>query len=703
MVSTPHTSRARETMRLLAIPGAWRAVQPGAPVLRAVALAAAVLSVGTGWAQPASQPAPATPPAEMATEDDVPEFETADLDDIELLDIDVPVVVTAAREEQRITEVPHAVSIITAKDIRRAGARTVPDALRLAPGMDVADLSFGMSAVAPRGFHGFLSRQVLVLVDGRQIYDSLFGGTVWGSWPLQIEDIERIEVIRGPGGVTWGANAVNGVVNIITKDPADQVGLTMTAGGGSRGWTREHLGYAFADEKLRLRISAEYEGSDGFRRGGYPLFTFDDDYKTGRGNVKAIMCLNEWDTLTFSAGHASMDGGFPRMPLAGFGMAKNPGAQASYVQLHWEHQAAENDRVEVMFYVNDFGAAPGAKMADYRYQQYALQLSHTFKPAAQHRVRWGIDTRADVLDAGYADPQWLMDDFVSTAIIGMYVQDEWQFAPRWRLNLGARVDYESYGGFQPSARASLSYALRDDAMVYGAVSRAFQMPSVGLRHLEGPFLNGLGYATANRSVNAESLLAYEIGYRGMHFDRLQLGAALFWHEFDDLTTLSPRLGPPGLLRFHLDNRASSSLYGVELDAQYDVTDALALLGHYTYQQLRWRSSAAYHEKDLLSPPKHKFMVGARYDVTADWHLAGHLYFTDGVDAPNPLSPFGGKHIDEYFRLDLMVEHEFWKDRGSLAFGVRNLLDNHHPEGATLFLTDGEVPRMLFAELRLRFK
>lgn len=648
-------------------------------------------------APPASQPTAAAPSVDANQP-----IDTTDIDDIELLDIEVPIVVTASRQKEELNRVVHAVSVITAEDIRRAGARTVPDALRLAVGVDVADLTFGSSAVAPRGFHGFLSRQVLVLVDGRQIYDSLFGGTLWGSWPLILEDIERIEVIRGPGGVTWGANAVNGVINIITKPPADQTGLTLRTGGGSRGWNREYVGYAFADDKLQFRFSGEFEGSDGFERGGYLLHPLDDTYRAGRINVTSSFELNKSDTLTFHAGHAILDGGYPRMPLAGLGTAKNPFTQASYLQLRWAHVAPDDDRTEIMVYANEFAGSPGLRTLDYRYQQYALQFSHAFN-VSSHRIRWGIDTRADVLNAGYSDPFWLSDEFVNTGIVGLYIQDQWRFAPRWQLNLGARLDYEFYGGFQPSARAALSYDLNDDHMVYGAVSRAFQMSSVGLRHLDGVLLNGLARATGSRSIDAESLIAYELGYRGTHFRRLHTSANFFWHAFDDLTTLSPQLGPPGLLRFHLDNRAAASLYGVELEARFNVTEALTLLGNYTYQQLNWRSAAAYHDKELLSPPQNKFMLGARYDVTEDWHLASHLYFVDDVEAPNPTLPLFSKSIDQYFRLDLTIEHEFWDDRGWISVGVRNLTDNHHPEGATVFLNEGEVPRMLFAELGIRFK
>jgi iron complex outermembrane receptor protein len=203
-----------------------------------------------------------------------------------------------------------------------------------------------------------------VLVDGRQIYDSLFGGTLWGSWPFQLEDIERIEVVRGPGGVTWGANAVSGVVNIITKDPRDQEGLTFSAGGGSRGTHKEHLGYALVDGKLRLRVSGEYEASDGFRRGGTPLFNLEDDYKVGRIGLHAVYDATPRDQLTFSAGSGIVDGGAARTPLAGLGAARNPTSQASYLMGTWEHKVADDNWFELIGYVNDFHGSPGLRAGD---------------------------------------------------------------------------------------------------------------------------------------------------------------------------------------------------------------------------------------------------------------------------------------------------------------------------------------------------
>lgn len=634
---------------------------------------------------------------ESATNGD--ENDLADLSLEQLMEVQV--VVTASRREQKITTVPYAVSVITADDIRQSGARSIPDALRLVPGMDVADLSFGLAAVSPRGFHGFLANQVLVLVDGRQIFDSLFGGTLWGSWPFKLEDIARIEVIRGPGGVTWGANASNGVINIITKDPADQLGLTLSSSGGSRGTFKQYVGYGMSEGKLRLRLSAEFEGSDGFRKGGSILRNLADDYKGSRGSLHAVYEKDKDNTFTISAGSAVVDGGFPPSPLAGLGMRRNSDHQSAYVMGTWEHRIAERDVVELIGFVNDFHASPGLPQIDYRYQQLGLQLSRTYDPEDGHTRTYGFDGRIDLLDSGNSYPQMLTKAFVSTGIVGVYLQEQWQLNPKWTLNLGGRIDYEFYGGFQPSGRAAISYKLSDNALVYGSVSRAFQSPIAPARFLDIPLLNGLARVTSKRDADPTTLIAYEIGYRGRFFNQLDTSFNLFWHDFDEVFTLSPRLGPPGLLQKQSDNRSGNvALYGVEFEAKYQATDTLTLLGHYTYQQLNWDVDEPFTDRDYITPPAHKAMLGARYAVNNDLRLAAHLFYVDGVKAPNPANPFVPRRIDPYLRLDLNAEYEFWKDRASVTVGVKNLLDTNHYEGSTVFLNDAEVPRMVFAEFRL---
>jgi len=153
----------------------------------------------------------------------------------------------------------------------------------------------------------------------------------------------------------------------------------------------------------------------------------------------------------------------------------------------------------------------------------------------------------------------------------------------------------------------------------------------------------------------------------------------------------------------LDNRGAASVYGAELEARYPVSKKLNLLANYTFEQMDWRSSKPYHDTDSLSPPKNKAMVGVRYSATDDLHLSSHVYYVDAVTGPNIDFPFRARPIDAYVRLDLRAEREFWNDSASLAVGVRNLVDDSHPEAATLFLNYAEVPRMVYAEFRWRIK
>lgn len=645
-----------------------------------------------------SQTAPASQPVDrQASPKD-------SLENIDLFTLEIPTVVTASRRSQKVTTVPYAVSVITAADIRSAGARNIADALRLVPGMDVSELTYGNAAVSPRGLHGFFTNRALILVDGRQIFDSAFGGTLLGSWPFQLEDIERIEVIRGPGGVTWGANTTNGVINIITKDPIEQLGVTVTGMGGSRGVQKEHVGYGYADSKLRMRVSAEYEGSDGFRKGGMMLLgPLDDDVNNWRSNVHAVYEANDNDTFTISGGNSIVHGNSPMPALAGIGNRTSPNFQASFLMGKWQHQVANDNYFTFTGYVNDFGVRPGLQSIDYRYQQLASQFSHTFSPAENHTLTWGIDNRVDLVNASNSDPHCLTKDTVDTDIVGLYVQDQWKFAPRWAFDLGGRIDYDCYGGFQPSGRASLSYEVTPDSLVYAAISRAFAMPPAAQRFMDISQTNGMIRSTANRDLPSQQLIAYELGYRGKFIENLETSIDLYWQEYDNIKAIIPGIGPPGLMQANLQDDGNLSLYGVEIDARYRLTERIKLLGNYTYQQCDSRMKHSFHYTDCIYPPTHKFMVGSIFDVTDDLHLSAYLYYVDSVTAPNPNMPFLAKRIPQYFRLDLRAEYEFWQDRASIAVGVRNLLDPDHPEGSTVLLNDAEVPRMIYAEMRMTFK
>lgn len=687
-------------------------------ILRVGLTGAMLVLTGKGYGQSTamSAPASATAPASAASKvptDASPELATpsidelspdlSDVESLELLDLEIPIVVTASRRDQKITDVPYAMSVITAEDIRLTGARTVPEALRMAAGVNVAQTSFLHGGVGTRGGNSFSNSSLLVLVDGRQIFDPVFGGTLWGSWPFMLEDIERIEVIRGPGGVTWGSNAMNGVINIITKDPADQTGLTIRALGGSRGWNREYLGAGFADDKLRLRVSGEYEGSEGFEGEPFLWTRYEEQPKLGRGSVHGIYEPTPDDELTFSLGHGIAHDMFPRPSGAGLGVNTTSSSQASYVLGSWKRQFAPDNTLTLTGYVNDFAAAGGVEMIRYRYQQYGFQLQHSFAPAEDHTLTWGFDGRADAIDASNARPRLLAEDYLCNGVLALYLQNDWQFAPRWTLSLGGRIDYDFHGGFEPSARVALAYQVADRALLYAAVSRAFSESALGKRFFDMPSMNGFVRTISSPYLDPATVMAYELGYRGTLFDKLDLAANVFWHEYRDLIIITDLPTYPGeFMRQALLNRVGYSSYGLEADLRYRMTEKLTLLGNYTLEQFQWRGPNFTAAADGIEPPKHKFMLGARYQPLDVLDLSSHLYYVDTTRSPWGAFPLFDKGIRPYFRWDLRAEYRFWADRASVAVGVQNLLDPAHPEGGSVFSNAGEVPRIVYAELRLRF-
>jgi len=198
----------------------------------------------------------------------------------------------------------------------------------------------------------------------------------------------------------------------------------------------------------------------------------------------------------------------------------NPGGQANYLFTRWDHKVSKDNSYAVTGYVNDFHHNLGGEAYDYRYQQLALQFNNTLRPAENHTLIWGIDTREDLADGTNADPHFLLQDRINSFTGGAYIEDNWQFAPKWALNLGGRVDYESYTGVQPSARASLSYQPDSKSMAFAAISRAFRAPTTGIRNIDMPVLNGLMTMQADRDISAMTEIAYEVGYRRQYFNRL---------------------------------------------------------------------------------------------------------------------------------------------------------------------------------------
>ena len=266
----------------------------------------------------------------------------AELDLEELLNTEI---ITASRGAQKLSDAPNAVYVLTAEDIKRSGAVDIPEVLRLVPGIDVAAIYGNSYAVSARGFNDRFAQRMLVMIDGRSIYTSFFGGVFWENEEVFLEDIERIEIIRGPGGTMWGANSLNGVINIITRDPEEDQGLMVTGKAGSKNYREAVTSYSETlAEKFSYRITGGYREDEGTRG-------VHDYRRVPKGTGRAKYKLSDDTTLQFFAGVNESQIG---LDVTNYTTRSNAHVRNNYEMLRFEHQFSNTSQLQIQgFFVAD--------------------------------------------------------------------------------------------------------------------------------------------------------------------------------------------------------------------------------------------------------------------------------------------------------------------------------------------------------------
>lgn len=638
----------------------------------------------------------ATPAGAQTRPPDLGQLSIEDLMDIK--------VTSVSRKEQRTMDVAAAVFVITRDDIRRSGMTTIPDLLRLAPGVNVAQINANKWAVTVRGFNGLYAAKLLVLVDGRSVYNRLFSGILWDGEDLMLDDIERIEVIRGPGAAIWGANAMNGVINIITRPAADTQGVLVRAN-ASR-----------ADEQAAVRYGGTF-GSTSYR--AYSQWT-------ERNPSVLVPGTNADDqSHTFTAG-LRMDTTWGRdaFTLETDGTA----GQSRALWLNLDPQTAATQPL-----ANDPADSLGGHLmgrwtrtrangASLLVQSYLDFLSRLEPVADYHRGNFGADAqyhtalgaRQDlVAGAGYRFFHERLDGHTGASLTPpesdaslstAFVQDDIALVgDRLTLTLSSQVQYDSDAGFgvQPSVRAMWKGLPRQ--RIWGAVSRALRTPSLtdrGIR-LDYPpettpsglplFVTFLG----STAVRTETLVDAEAGYR------LAIGAAgsidvtgftgryanLLTHENDD-PVLQFTPFPSLLVTSRVGNELTATTNGLEVAGHWAPSPSWRLDGSYTLFHIDPRLSATSRALDAgsyaLSAPS------GQWDLSSAYSPGTHLTLTGALFHVGPLEHFA---VNAYTRADAGVDWQF-NTRLSVRVLGQNLLDPSHAEftGTEALLLATQVPR-----------
>jgi iron complex outermembrane receptor protein len=575
----------------------------------------------------------------------------------ELMRIDVT---TAARRPEPIASTTSAVSVITGEDIRRSGVTTIADALELADGVHVSRLNNGTWRISTRGFNGSTPNKLLVMIDGRTVYSPLFAGVFWNMVDYPLEDVERIEVIRGPGAVLWGANAVNGVVNIITRHSRDTQGALVSVSSGNehpalldaryggtlgRGTWRGYGKVAIRDQQV---LASGLPSGDGIRR-GQAGFRIDS-------GTNATAWLLKGDVL-----HSTED--LPDREDADFGDIS--------LQGRWSRTLADGSRVDVLsYYRREHRRVPSQLTHDI--DVFDLDVQHATSLGTRHRVVWGGGFRVNRDDTEGSDVLRFEPERRTYAVSSLFAQDEIALVPgRLYATAGLKFEHNAFSGgeLQPNLRARLEMPYRQ--VLWGAVSRAIRRPT----RLDDDALvlgaNGIVLVRGTHGFEAEALTAFELGYRVQPVDAFSVDATVFRHAFDDLR--SQDLPEGGGLPITIGNTLEGDSTGVEVGV--NVQPAPRWRTHIGYTFLRSEVRGQPGSRDVSggsaesNDPNHLFQLRSSLDLPYALELDATLR---GVgELPDPRVP-------AYAELSLRLG---WRAAPRLDLWVvgHDLLHASHPE------------------------
>lgn len=636
-----------------------------------------------------------------------------DLTELSVEDLLALPVTSVAKKKQPWRESAAAIHVITAEDLRRSGATTIPEALRWVPGMQVAQIDASKWAVTARGFNGQFANKLLVLVDGRSVYTPLFSGVFWEMQDTPLEDVERIEVIRGPGAALWGANAVNGVVNIITRDARDTQGSLLTLGTGN-----EEQGFATFRHGGKLGEDGHYRVfAKGFVRDGTVEpsgSSAEDGWSGGRAGFR-VDRRRAQDHLTLSGELFDLEIG-----RAGTGVSFEPpferplsedvDGSGGHLLARWTHTAsASSERtfqlyVDRAHYVSDI-FADRRDTVDFDYQERRAT-------GGSHDLIWGLGYRFLSDDQG-AQFSEFVPEREDSQVFSAFLQDEVRgFGDRLRVTLGTKLEHNHYTGFevQPSLRALWTAGPRQT--FWASVSRAVRTPSRAentaritvdiVRQATGlpAFFTALG----NPEVGSERLTAYELGYRCQPAKSVHFDLASFYNDYEDVIGLTPGMPYPVLTEIpphlvvplNVGNGLAGRTSGFELSFVWEAAEEWRLSGTYTYLDMSLTANGATRAVSGAGDvPSHQATLLSSLDFVrrGEWEL-----MTQYVDE------LPGLGVASYFRVD---SRWAWhaSDSIELSLVVRNALDRRHAEFVSMVagtLVRTEIGRSVYGKLSWSF-
>jgi iron complex outermembrane receptor protein len=630
--------------------------------------------------------------------------------------------------------------------MRRSGATSIAETLRLVPGMDVAKVDSHQWAVSTRGFNDLFANKLLVMMDGRSVYTSVFSGTFWDAQDTMLEDVERIEVVRGPGASLWGANAVNGVINIISKKASATQGWLISGGlgneeqgfGGIRygGKINDKLHYrvygkyvtrddsalfgtGFADTLIRIEVPGGGGGSVG--AGVKPTSTH-DSWEMGRAGFRMDWTPVSADLFTLQADiyDSDQDQTYQRITPGNFGIfyeQVTDTASGGNVIGRWTHTFSNRSE----FILQAYYSSTHRELAVLGEEQdvFDIDFQHQFSIGERHTIVWGAGYRR-LSDSFRNSIEVALDPTERKSdLLGSFVQDEISLIPKkLSLTLGSRFEHNDYTGFEVQPNVRLLWTPNQKTTLWTAISRAVRTPSRAENDLR---VNYPGVAKdviapgfpaitigvlGNRELKPEELTAYEVGYRAQLTDRLSAEVSVFFKQYDELRSfkaISPifDLTKPSIeINATLENGATGETYGGEVSANLRVNERWRLRLDYSHLRTSIVSNSNIQLGSLGvdsaegANPKHQAALRSWIDLPRGFEFDASLRYVAGRPVLS---------VPAYAELDLRLGWHV-SEKVELSLVGQNLLDSAHREFRPSFFSTQatEVQRSVYGKITIRF-
>lgn len=639
----------------------------------------------------------------------------------ELMDLDVT---SVAKQPEPYRQAPAAIDVITGDEIARSGASSIPEALRLADNLEVAQVSSSSWNIGARGFNSSVGNKLLVLIDGRSVYTPLFAGVLWNAQDYLLEDIDRIEVVSGPGGTLWGANAVNGVINITSKSAKDTQGLYVEGGGGNQlqGFAGARYGGVLASN-VYYRVYGKFfdRNSEVFADGSGAH----DSWYQGQGGFRIDSDASPQNQFTLQgdlyAGDNDATPGGEGNPTA---VGKTDGGN---ILGRWTHTYAEDSDMTFQMYYDRthidapfagapaepafppfFPASPAIPPGDLKddLDTYDFDFQDRFHLGTWNHIVWGLGYRFTHDVVNNAPAVAFFPTTLDQSLYSGFIQDEIKLCDRVALTLGSKVEHNDYTGFEFEPSGRLQWNVTDNQMFWGAVSRAVRTPSRYDRDLfqPGPQDVYIFHLSGNNSFESETVLAYELGYRAQITSEFSGSLSAFYNHYSHLRSQTDTtvLGNPlTLIDVTFHNNLTADTGGLELSADYQMLDWWRL--HAGYDLLEENITVgpggdANKGLNETADPQNQVFFRSSMDLPCRTELDAAFRWIDEVHNNNGSTP---GTVPAYAEVDVRLG---WHATKNLELSVvgQNLLHEQHPEAGFPGSAQEQIVRSIYGKMTWRF-